>query len=254
MSIGAIAISTSQKREIAAAPGVTGANEGLSLDGTIVQLGQLEGDPSDPAIITTNRAIPFTNGTFIRYTDTGFGIADFFMDWNPYEIVYIFNGDNAAPGLSMFNSDLSGQVFQIHWSAVQQCYTLGGAGAQIDFLTIQSFTGFDPSANLHPTALVHIAAGTFDPGNGQLKFDPAIGLNVPEVGVMEFLNDDLCFTRASGTRETIVMGVLGGAGPTPAAGTPTDFIGANGSTYLGEPNDWIDFVAGGTTYKIPVYT
>jgi hypothetical protein len=59
MGLGIVSLSTSQKRRASGgAPTVTAANEGVSLEGTTVVLGQQVGAAGDPATLTRNAVIP----------------------------------------------------------------------------------------------------------------------------------------------------------------------------------------------------
>lgn len=93
MGLGVAALGTFQKREPSGGGGsVTGANEGLSLDGTIVQLGRLFGDISPEAIIDANREIPMNGGASIFITEPDV-TADFLTNINAFTVE--LNGNTA---------------------------------------------------------------------------------------------------------------------------------------------------------------
>lgn len=234
--------------------GLTDADQGLSVfNSDTVQLGQEFEQAGDPALISMVRQIPFLTGMgSLIYTETDYTIGEFFMEWLPTERTTYYDNQVLSPGFTYFGIGVEGQVCQLHWVEALKTYQFGGAGAQDDNMMIASYTSFDPTASLPPTALVHIAGGTGQEGDGQLKFEDGVPLATPEAGVMEFSGGVLFFSPADNDRRFVLLG-LPAIGPTSQVGTPTEYIGQSGDVYLGTPATWFSLEFLGTTYKFPLY-
>lgn len=234
-----------------ASSAIASADEGLSVTGTSVRLGQAVTDTSDAALMTDTRVIPMpyiNDGVSINLVDSDFP-GQSLMSLGPSLIVLTFDSavlDDTA--LINVSEDTTTESFQIqfHSNLGTPYYELAGS--------IRLQMSQNVGIKRVPTAYFHIAAGTATAGSSPLKLTSGTNLTTPETGSIEYNGTNLFFTRTGTTRENILTGNSGATAPTTtAAGTVTNRYGG-ATNFLGDPNSWASVVIGGTTYKIPLYT
>lgn len=250
MSIGVISISTSQRREVFASP-VTAANQGLSLTGTTVQLGQAVGAVGNPAQINADREIPFDLFTNLNLITTALPAATLQLAISPLLINWTFDSTAVQPQFQMLATD-TGDSFNVFYDPATPTWFIGAPGNRV---TCESFVLFNiAGGSAAATAQFEIGAGGNNAFQGQLKFRGPNLLVNPEAGVMEYDGTNIFFTRVAGTRENMLTGNAGAAPPpTTIATSAATFYGVNGLNYLSTPNDWTLVNIGGVNYKIPLY-
>lgn len=252
MGIGVISIATNQRVELPTPATVTAANEGLSLSGTTVQLGQAVGAVGSPATITADREIPFDLFTNINLVMNGLSSAS--LQWSISPLLFNCQFDSllVQPQFQMRDID-TGSVWGLFFDRAANTWFTGGPACNVTFNSFVLITLGLASAT--PTAQLELGTASGGPGQGQLKFNGPTILAVPETGVMEYNSTNLFFTRTGTTRENVLTGNSGAAAPgTTGGGVPANFYGTSGANYLGQPNNWVQVNISGTNFKIPLYT
>lgn len=252
MGIGVISITTNQRREPPIPATVTAANEGLSLSGTTVQLGEPTGTVGNPSQITATRDLPFDINGFLNLITTFIPSSALNLQITPYLINWTFDSGTIQPIFQMLDNT-TGSAWDLFYNPADNSWFMGAPGENI---TIENFTLFNISGGSGtPTAQVDIGGGGNGVGQGQLKFRGPNLLTAPEQGVMEFDLTNLFFTRTAGTRESVLIGNDAAAAPGTTAGVAiANFYGTADTNYLGDPNSWASVNINGTLYKIPLYT
>lgn len=164
------------------APTVTGANNGVSLSGTDVVLGQDLGDPGLPAQLVSFREIPMNqNGIFLTDDATSPGI---FVLLSGFEID--LKGDAATGNAAAIRMlDLSGLV------SLDLILNTGGLTASIFGAPTLALAGsagvFVGLSSATATAVLHLfASPAGGVGSASLKFQTGVLLLIPEDGAVEF--------------------------------------------------------------------
>lgn len=233
-------------------PTVTTANEGTSLSGTTVQLGQAVGAAGDPAQITADREIPMDIFTNIVIDHQALTPAQLSLNISPFNIQWDFDATLGLQPTFQMRDVASGSSWSVQYlPAPLDVWNTGfGGNLAIQERTIISLSGLTGPA----TAQLQLGTASGGVGQGQLKFTGPSILAVPEQGVMEFNNTNLFFTRVAGTRESVHTGNAGAAAPALAlAIAPVNVYGVANGNYLGDPNNWTDVNIGGVNFKIPLY-
>lgn len=74
-------------------------------------------------------------------------------------------------------------------------------------------------------------------------------------GAFEYDGTNLFFTRASTTRENVLVAVDNASSPSTSVGVAiVNYYGSSATNFLGTPNRWISVNIAGSVYKIPMYT
>lgn len=252
MGIGVISITTNQRRDLPTPATVTAADQGLSLTGTTVRLGQAVGAVGNPAQVNADREIPFDLFVSLNLITTALPAATLQMAINPLLFNWTFDSTAVQPQFQMLATD-TGESFNIFYDPATPTFFFGAPGVRV---TCESFALFNiGGGSAAATAQLEIGGGGNNAFQGQLKFRGPNLLVNPEAGVMEFDGTNIFFTRVAPTRENILTGNAGAAAPaTTIGGVPANFFGTGGVNYLGTPNNWVQVNIGGVTFKIPLYT
>jgi hypothetical protein len=211
---------------------VTGANNGVSLSGSNVQLGQTIAASGNPALISANREIPFSGGSYLDFIDgAGDNVrivpAGAVQTFNPAGggFVAYTNGTDAYPGLYHFFGTMSSGVLQsfsgTHWTPSDKHYDMIDLRGSLDRAEIQSFgvgmarfrTNGDISLGVMGTRRVGINTET-----------PVHTLDV--TGSFKFTDSAYFFSRIGATSDSVYTkrsdGTLGAVAQSSIVGsTPT---------------------------------
>lgn len=144
---------------------VTAANEGLSLSGTTVQFGQTVGAVGDPAVVTTDREIPFSGGSDFHFRESGTTNK---VHINPAGQIFTQNAlgggmnmyvapgaGNTNPGISYYKGLIGAATVIVasglHWTPPDRHHYISDMRDSVGYASIESggtstinwLTGFD---------------------------------------------------------------------------------------------------------------
>lgn len=225
---------------------VTAANNGLSLSGATVTLGQEIDEAGNPAALSSSREIPL-GANAIRFSSAGL-VPDFISQITIFG--YTVQGDSTLAPISIGVQDTSGSLIKLTVDQATLRPLISVTGYDVTF----GSTGLGIRVS-NPTAALTLPAGQAAANSAPLKFTSGTNLTTGEAGAMEYNGTNLFFTRTGTTRENVLTGNSGAAAPATSAYTAsTNFYGSSETNVLCTPNSWTSVVIGGTTYKIPLYT
>lgn len=197
---------------------LTDANNGLSLSGTIAQLGQAVGAVGNPAELVDNREIPLGASTLLfTGATTQTGIQDSYFSHTTLDTAAGFFLEVAGdfPALYMQSNTITDgptiALTNINADALNIGISGGSDSAFIQANTLRLIPGAGGvrsngstymGGNVSPTAILHIAQGSTTVA--PLKLTSGSLLTTPETAAVEYNGTNLFFTRTGTTRETII--------------------------------------------------